>query len=665
MPRRFHDLPLRIKLTAGFGLLIGISTVFGAIALWQLSAVNGVTTTVARDVLPSVQRYGQLRHSLTQYRVHVRDHLLALDDETRDRAEKGIAAQRDTLAQARTSLATAARGADDRAQIEALSSAVAAAEALVPPLVAKSRANDVMGATADFQRFEAQALKADEIVAKRVTENSARADAASAGAATTYTVALWTTLLGAGLCIAVGVVLTRVIIAKVATPVGAVTKALESLARGEVAGATTSITWTARDEIGALLDACSAVATAQREFADVATRLGAGDTSVAVAPRSEGDVLGQALARLRTTLDGLVRELGTLAAGAAEGRLDSRGDAARYDGAFRSVVAGVNDTLEAVVAPMRETTAVLEQVAARDLAVRVEGSYRGDHARVKDALNSALDAIAQALNDVRAGAEEVTAASGEIAGGSQALAASASEQAAGVEEIAASLQELSTGAARTADEASGAREVAASARAGVAESSQEMHRLAETMAELQRTAHETTRIVKTIDEIAFQTNLLALNAAVEAARAGDAGRGFAVVAEEVRALAQRSAEAARNTAALIEQSVQRANQSATLVASVGRTLGSADVQVVKVAEVLDAVAGTSARQRDGIAEVSRAVEQVGHVTQSVASTSEESAAAGAELSAQAERMQQLVEQFRLSGGAGGHVRRGREVRRAA
>jgi methyl-accepting chemotaxis protein len=193
-----------------------------------------------------------------------------------------------------------------------------------------------------------------------------------------------------------------------------------------------------------------------------------------------------------------------------------------------------------------------------------------------------------------------------------------------------------------------------------------MHKLAETMAQLQRTANETTRIVKTIDEIAFQTNLLALNAAVEAARAGDAGRGFAVVAEEVRALAQRSAEAARNTATLIEQSVQSAHASAAMVATVERTLGAADAQVEKVAEVLESVAGTSARQRDGITQVSRSVEQVGTATQNVASTSEESAAAGAELSAQAERMQQLVEEFTLSGtttARGGAVSGGR--RRAA
>ena len=648
----FTRLRLRAKLTAAFGAVIAISTLAGVLALWQLSAVNGITTTVARDVLPSVQRYGEYRHALTQFRVHVRDHLLALDEAGRARAEKGIAAQRDTLLRARTALETSATSGAAKATIAALTTASGRAERLVPPLVAKSRANDVMGATRDFELFEVEALRADSIVARTVTEASRRGTEASADAATTYTIALWTTIFGVALCAALGLFATRMILARVAEPVAAVTRSLEKLARGEVDAVSATTRATSHDEIGELLLACAGLAASQREFAAAATALGAGDTAVTVTPRGAHDALGQALARLRDTLAGLVSDLGALVTAARDGRLDNRGDAARYEGAFRAVVAGVNDTLEAVVAPMRETTQVLERVAARDLATRVRGDYRGDHARVKDALNGALDAIGATLAEVRAGSQEVTAASNGIAGGSQALATSASEQAAGVQEIAASLQELTTAAARTAEEAGGAQAVAAQARSGVAASTTEMHRLAETMAQLQRTANETTRIVKTIDEIAFQTNLLALNAAVEAARAGDAGRGFAVVAEEVRALAQRSAEAARNTATLIEQSVQSTHASATLVATVERTLASADQQVVKVADVLEAVAGTSARQRDGISQVSRSIHHIGTLTQNVASTSEESAAAGAELSAQAERMQQLVEQFALDSGEG-------------
>ena len=645
--RWFDHLRLSRKLTLAFATVVALSTFMGGVALWRLATMNAATTTIAGDVLPSVQQLGEYRHALTQYRVHVRDHLLALDDAQRDAAERGIAAQRDTLRRARAAFG-ARMGADaDRRMAAALDTEAARAEAVVPALLAKSRANDVMGAARDFAAFETAVLRVDALLARGVHANARQADEARREARHTYEVARATTLAGALVCVLLGVFLTRSIVRAVAEPVADVTRRLERLARGEADESGTSRAVGRADEVGELLAACDGVAAAQREFAGVAAQLGAGDTSVTVTPRGAADVLGHALVRLRDTLDALVTDLGTLADGAREGRLAVRAEAGRYAGAFRAVVAGVNDTLEAVVVPMRETTAVLERVAARDLTARVRGSYQGDHARVQQALNSALDALATTLAAIQAGGEQVTAASGEIAAGSQALALNANEQAAGVEEISASLQELSGSAARTADEAGGARALAGQARGSVAAGTAEMRRLVETMTALQRTSTETTRIVKTIDEIAFQTNLLALNAAVEAARAGDAGRGFAVVAEEVRALAQRSAEAARQTAALIEGGVRQTDASATLAASVERTLSAADAQVAQVADVLAAVAETSGRQRDGVTQIAAAVDQIGTVTQRVASTSEESAAAGAELSAQAERMQGVVATFTL------------------
>jgi methyl-accepting chemotaxis protein len=181
-----------------------------------------------------------------------------------------------------------------------------------------------------------------------------------------------------------------------------------------------------------------------------------------------------------------------------------------------------------------------------------------------------------------------------------------------------------------------------------------MKRLSQSIDKIKASSDATAKIVKTIDEIAFQTNLLALNAAVEAARAGDAGKGFAVVAEEVRNLAMRSAEAAKNTANLIEESVKNAEGGVVLNAEVLKNLDEINGQIRKVSEVMAEIAAASDQQSQGIEQVNTAVEQMNQVTQQVAANAEESASAAEELSGQANELQSMVSQFQL-GSTGGAV----------
>jgi methyl-accepting chemotaxis protein len=175
-----------------------------------------------------------------------------------------------------------------------------------------------------------------------------------------------------------------------------------------------------------------------------------------------------------------------------------------------------------------------------------------------------------------------------------------------------------------------------------------MQKLSAAMDAIKKSADATAKIVKTIDEIAFQTNLLALNAAVEAARAGDAGKGFAVVAEEVRNLAMRSAEAAKNTANLIEESVRNADGGVQINEDVSRNLQEIRDQIKKVSDVMAEIAAASEQQSQGVDQITTAVEQMNTVTQQTAANAEESASAAQELSAQAEEMLGMVSHFKLT-----------------
>ncbi len=377
--------------------------------------------------------------------------------------------------------------------------------------------------------------------------------------------------------------------------------------------------------------------------------LAIGKTDVHVEYESEDEIgaLATSCRKLKASVVGVAQQTTLLIQSAREGKLDVRGDAQNFQGIYAQLVSGANDMAQAVAAPLNEAALVLERVADGDLIARVEGDYQGEYLRIKDGLNKALDSLSSALVEVKAATAQIASASGEVSTAGKDVASGASRQAASLEEVSSSLQVLSGMTTQSAATAEDTRQRTDAARLSAQKGLESMELLSEAVQEIKSKSDETARIVKTIDEIAFQTNLLALNAAVEAARAGDSGKGFAVVAEEVRSLAMRSAEAAKNTSRLIEASVKSANSGVSLNRDVLDTLRDIHTRVSEISGVMTGVAAASAQQSQGLTQISRTVEGVSEVTQQNAAASEEFAGAANDLAAQVTQMRGAVANFRL------------------
>ena len=250
--------------------------------------------------------------------------------------------------------------------------------------------------------------------------------------------------------------------------------------------------------------------------------------------------------------------------------------------------------------------------------------------------------LRQMSKELAEGAQQVASASSQVAGTSQALSQGATQQAASLEETSASMEEMASITRQNAENSHRATEMANQAAHLTSTANTALGEMVNSMGAIKESSDKVAKIIKTIDEIAFQTNILALNAAVEAARAGEAGMGFAVVADEVRSLAQRSAQAAKDTAALIEESITRANEGQQRVGQVSNAVTAMSDSSTRIKGLIEEVSVASRQQAQGIDQVTHAVAQMEKVTQTTAANAEESAAASEELSAQAETAMAVV-----------------------
>jgi methyl-accepting chemotaxis protein len=627
----------RIRIAGRLGILVAITAVFmivvAGVGMRGMSAIESGLKTVYEDrTLPLVQ-LGGIERDLFRIRVRVlkmldtgiiddrlmgevRSEDAAIDAAWRDYASTFMEADEKAIATELETRLRDYRNSRDRVLRLLESKNVDQARELAngETLRAFLALDDVLVKDIELQ----------ERVAKREYENG------KATAARSQTIAIITTIIA----LLVGGGLAFGIVASITRPLGHILDAMARLARGELK---VEITGQERvDEVGDIAKAVQVFKQAAVDKQRMEEEAEAARTAQA-----------KAEAEQRAREAAIVAEVAEVASAASQGDLERRIDLAGKDGFLLDLCQGVNNLVNLTGIALKDVAAVLAAVARGDLTQRITNQYGGLFGQLKGDVNQTADKLFEIVTNINSAAGQIGSAASEVAAGAQDLSERSEQQASALEETAASMEELAATVRQNAANAQQANQLAAGAREIAAGGGEVVNNAITAMGRIEQSSQKIEDIVGMIDEIAFQTNLLALNAAVEAARAGDAGKGFAVVAQEVRNLAQRSAQASKEIKTLIAESSTQVRGGAELVKGAGKTLEDILGSVKRVADIVAEIAAASSEQASGIDQVNSAVTQMDEMTQQNAALVEESAAAAHALEDQSRELNRLMGFFQV------------------